>query len=91
MKVYFAPAFLRAFKKLDPPVKRNVKSTISKIIDLYESGKKSAGLGVKQLRGIIWEARSGLKIRVVFTLKGDTLTFVLAANHDEVKKYLKNA
>ena len=91
MKVYFSPTFLKIVKKLDPSVKRNVKSTISKVIDLYESDRKTPGLGIKQLRGIVWEARSGIRIRVVFTLSRGTLTFVLAGNHDDVKRYLKNA
>ncbi len=89
MEIYYAPAFLRVYKKLDPSLQNRFKGTISKIIDAHVSGKKTPGLGVKQLRGPIWEARLGIKNRVVFTVTQDTLTFVLAGSHDDVRNYLK--
>lgn len=90
MQVCYAPAFLRLFNKLDSPVKEGVKVTISKVIDLYETGNKSVGLGIKHLRGDLWEARSGLKIRVVYSMSEDEIRFLLAGSHDDVKNFLKH-
>ena len=89
MEVYFAPSFLRITKKLDPHIKDNIKATIEDVIDFYESGEKTKGLGIKHLRGTLWEARSGLQLRVVFDLSGNQMTFVLAGTHDDVKNFLK--
>lgn len=51
MQISFAPAFLRQVEKLDPPLKRAVKSATADVIDFYESRLASPGLGVKRLRG----------------------------------------
>ena len=89
MEVNFAPAFLRITKKLDPHIKDNVKAAVSDVISFYESGEKTKGLGIKHLRGTLWEARSGLQMRVVFDLSGKQLTFILAGSHNDVKNFLK--
>ncbi|MCM2303688.1 MAG: hypothetical protein NDJ72_03245 [Elusimicrobia bacterium] len=88
MRVSFAPAYLKQLKKLDPQVKEDAKEATGKVMDFYEFGNKSPGLGVKRLRGDIWEARAGLKIRILYSLSGDELRFILAGTHDDVRKFL---
>lgn len=88
MRVSFAPAFLKQLGKLDPQVKESAKEAAGKIIDFYERRIKAPGLGVKRLRGDIWEARAGIKIRILYLLSGEDLRFVLAGTHDEVRKFL---
>ncbi len=87
-EIYYSPSFLRIIKKLDPSIKSAIKETVLKVIDFYSTGSKTEGLGIKHLRNEVWEARSGLKIRVLYTLTKDRLTFVLAGSHDEVQRYL---
>ena len=89
MQVSFAPAFLRLLGKLDPPVKESVKQTVERVIEFYEAGARSGGLGVKRLRRDLWEARAGLRIRAVYSLSGGQLRFILAGNHDDVRTYLR--
>ena len=89
MRVSYAPAFLRLLDKLDPSVKESVKQAVGKVIDFYEETGKSGGLGIKRLRGDLWEARAGLRIRVVYSLSGDKLRFILAGNHDDVRSFLR--
>ena len=91
MRVSYAPAFLRVFDKLDPPVKRGVKAVTGKVIDFYQTGSASAGLGIKHLRRDLWEARSGLKIRAVYSLSKSEIRFLVAGTHDDVKRFLKHA
>jgi hypothetical protein len=86
--VSFAPAFLKQLQKLDPQAKDAAKQATGKVIDFYEARSKVPGLGVKRLRGPVWEARAGLKIRVLYLLEGDGLRFILAGTHDDVRKYL---
>jgi len=88
MRVSFAPAFQKQLGKLDPQVKESAKEATGKIIDFYERRIKAPGLGVKRLRGDIWEARAGIKIRILYLLKGEDIRFVLAGTHDEVRKFL---
>jgi hypothetical protein len=91
MRVSFAPAFLKQVGKLDPQVKESAKETTGNVIDFYERRIKAPGLGMKRLRGDIWEARAGLKVRVLYILAGDELRFVLAGNHEDVKRFLLRA
>jgi mRNA-degrading endonuclease YafQ of YafQ-DinJ toxin-antitoxin module len=49
------------------------------------------GLGLRKLhRSGIWEARLGLDLRLVFALADDTITFVRAGTHDEIRRYLRS-
>ena len=48
------------------------------------------GLGLKRLRGNFWEVRKGLKARILFRWEEDLVEFVLAGNHDDVKRFLKD-
>jgi mRNA-degrading endonuclease YafQ of YafQ-DinJ toxin-antitoxin module len=47
------------------------------------------GLGIRKLRGDYFEIRCGLDIRLVFKNQTNSLLFVLAGNHDEVRKFLR--
>ena len=89
MQVSYAPAFLRLLGKLDAPVKASVKQAVGRVIDFYEGGNKATGLGVKRLRGNLWEARAGLHVRILYSLSSDRLRFILAGNHDDVPQFLK--
>ena len=90
IEVHYTASFDRVFKKLPPSLKDNVEDTASKVIDLYLCGKRTAGLGITRLRGPIWEARTDIRIRVVYTLAKNRLTFVLAGSHNDIKNFLKN-
>lgn len=89
MQIEYAPAFLRIIKKLDPYIKEGVKDTVTDIIDYYENGQKTLGLGVRHLKANIWEARCGLKVRVLYKLEKNSLKFILAGSHDDIKNFLK--
>ncbi|MBI3292568.1 MAG: hypothetical protein HYZ73_07150 [Elusimicrobia bacterium] len=89
MEIFFSPAFHRVVKKLDPHLKEGVKDAVAKVIDFYLAGQKTGGLGIKHLRGTLWEARAGIQVRVLYDLFEDRLTFLLAGSHDDVKNFLK--
>jgi hypothetical protein len=48
------------------------------------------GLGIRQLRPGIYEARIGLELRAVFVREGDTLVVELLGTHDDVRRYLRS-
>ena len=88
MHVSFAPSFLKQLDKLDPQVRTAAKAAATRVIEFYEASSRTPGLGVKRLRGDIWEARAGLRIRVLYRLSNGELRFVLAGSHDDVKRFL---
>lgn len=36
-----------------------------------------------------WEIRKGLKLRIIFLWQGDSVEFILAGTHDDIKRFLK--
>ncbi len=69
----------------------SAKEAAGKVIDFYERRAKAQGLGVKRMRGDIWEARAGLRIRILYLLSEDELKFLLAGTHEDVKRFLLRA
>ena len=47
------------------------------------------GLGVRKLSPTWFEIRVGLDIRLIFQNRLESLLFVMAGNHDEVRKFLR--
>lgn len=90
MKFYSTPSFMKCFKKLAPNRKMIINDAIGDLLNLYDTGLNPKGLGLKQLRKNLWEIRASLQERILFSLKGDTIHFILIGNHDEIKRYLRN-
>jgi len=90
MKFYSTPSFLRYFKKLEPQKKQAAKEAVSYLMDLYETGLNPQGLGLKQLRKNLWEIRSSLKDRILFSISRDVASFLIVGNHDDIRRYLKS-
>ncbi len=91
MRFEFKPSFERSIKSFSPSEKADVKEVASKLIDVLSMDRKiQQGLGLKRLMGDFWETRKGIKVRILFRWQGDLIEFVLAGNHDDVKRFLKN-
>lgn len=91
MRFEFKPSFDRLIKSLAPPEKADVKEAASQLIDVLSKDRQIyQGLGLKRLRGDFWEVRKGIKARILFRWTGDLIEFVLAGNHDDVKRFLKS-
>jgi len=90
LNYFFKPSFTRCFKKLDQIKQKQAIEAIEALKTVLDSGVKPEGLGLKRVSNMLWEIRSSLKDRILFTFKKDIVTFVLIGNHDEVTRYLKN-
>ena len=56
----------------------------------FREPARHTGLGLRKLHTHgIWEARVGLRLRLVFGLEKDYLIFRRVAEHDEVRRYLR--
>ncbi len=86
----FKPSFKKSLNSLPKKDKNLVKESCAQLIDvLGKRGLLRKGLGLKQLREDWWEIRKGLKQRILFKWKNNEIDFVLAGNHDQVKRFLK--
>ncbi|MBM3705653.1 MAG: hypothetical protein FJW66_03910 [Actinobacteria bacterium] len=89
MRYEFKPSFDKTFKKLPSVRKLKVEEALTSLIDFFETGKKTKGLGLKNLRKEFWEIRSGINDRVIFTLSQGKVSFIITGTHDEIKRFLK--
>lgn len=91
MKRHFLPAYDRAFSKLTSEDQDRVYRAIEKLLQSLTQEQLMGGLGLKRLRGKLWEARAGLAIRILFMLEKDNIIFSFVGDHDDVRRYLKKS
>jgi hypothetical protein len=92
MKFEFKPSFDRSIRELPPVDKAGVKEAAVQLIDVLSRDREIyPGLGLKRLRGDFWEARQGIRVRILFRWHGDLVEFILAGDHDDVKRFLRRA
>jgi mRNA-degrading endonuclease YafQ of YafQ-DinJ toxin-antitoxin module len=91
MRFEFKPSFDRSIKSLSNPEKEEIKKIAIELIDTLSCNKTlHKGMGLKRLKGDFWEIRKDIKARILFRWKNDLIEFILAGDHDDVKRCLKN-
>ncbi len=91
MRFDFKPSFERSIRQLPDNEKQEIKEVAIQLVDILSRDRHiSKGAGLKRLRGDFWEARKGIRTRILFRWRGDLAEFVLAGNHDDIKRFLKN-
>lgn len=91
MKFEFKPSFDKSVKSLHGREKDEVKQAAMQTIDILSQDRIIyKGIGLKRLKGDYWEIRKGLKARILFRWEGDLVEFVLAGDHNDIKRYMKN-
>lgn len=89
MRYEYKPSFDRTFKKLPKGRRDKALKAIFALVDYFEAGKRSRGLGLKHLRADFWEMRSDIKDRIIFAFSDDTVSFLIVGTHDEIRRFLK--
>jgi mRNA-degrading endonuclease RelE of RelBE toxin-antitoxin system len=91
MRFEFKPSFDRSVRSLHGREKEEIKQAAIQAIDiLFYDRLIHKGIGLKRLKGDFWEIRKGLKARILFRWQGELVEFVLAGDHNDIKRYLKN-
>lgn len=91
MKFEFKSSFDRSIKSFPSDQKEELKRIAIQTIEILSRSRIiSQGIGLKRLKGNFWEVRKGLKARVLFRWQGDFVEFILAGDHNDIKRYLKN-
>ncbi len=91
MRFEFKPSFDRSVKSFPDKEKEEIKKTVIQTIDILSHDRMiHRGVGLKRLRGNFWEVRRSLKARILFRWERDLVEFILAGDHDDIKRYLKN-
>ena len=91
MRFEFKPSFDKSVKRFYGKEKDEIKEIAIQAIDILSHAKVAyKGIGLKRLTGNFWEIRKGIKARILFKWDGDLVTFILAGDHEDIKRYLKN-
>jgi hypothetical protein len=91
MRFEFKPSFDRSIKSFYGREKEEIKRAALQAIDILSQDRIiHKGVGLKRLKGDFWEIRKGLKARILFHWQGDLVEFILAGNHNDIKRFLKS-
>ncbi len=91
MRFEFKPSFDKSIKCFQGSEKEDIKQAAIQTINILSHNKTiNKGIGLKRMQGNFWETRAGLKARILFRWKGDLVEFILAGDHDDIKRYLKD-
>ncbi len=92
MRFEFKPSFDRSVKGLHGTQKQEIKTVAVQLINMLSQDREIyKGIGLKRLKRNFWEVRKGLKTRILFRWEGDLVEFILAGNHDDVKRFLRSS
>ena len=76
--------------KLAPDEQAEALSVLRLLPAAFGRPHAHAGLGLRQLRRGIYEARIGLRIRVLFERDGDLLVIKTLGDHAAIRRYLRD-
>ena len=90
MRVDLAPELKAAIRRLPKRQRQQIGEVITAVHDGFGTPHRHSGLGIRRLRGSLFECRVGLKLRLVFDAEPGVLSFSDLGTHDEIRKILKN-
>jgi mRNA-degrading endonuclease RelE of RelBE toxin-antitoxin system len=79
-----------ALAALAPDEQAAVLAALRRLPAAFGRPHEHAGLGLRQLRRGVYEARIGLPVRVLFERDGDLLVIKMLGNHDDIRRYLRD-
>jgi len=87
VRIELSPRFRREVRRhrdLKP-----IEAALRSVQDGFGQAHRHSGLGIRHLQRHWFECRVGLNTRLVFWAEKEVLTFHLAGNHDDVRRFLK--
>ncbi len=90
MRVELTPELKAAIRCLSKRQRQQIGDVITAVPDGFGTPRLHSGLGLRRLRGSLFECRVGLKLRLVFDAEPGVLSFSDLGTHDEIRKILKN-
>jgi len=89
MRYRLAGSYHKSIAQVGRTRAERIHNAVERLIDIFEGGQLTPGLGLKHLGRGLWEIRAGMKDRVIFRRSADTVEFIVAGSHDEIKRYLR--
>ena len=89
--IEYKHSFDRTYSKLESKNQVVAALAIERFLNGIEAKKMPAGLGLKRLKGDLWEIRADIRIRIAFRMSHHHIEFGLVGTHESIKNYLKNS
>ena len=93
MKINIKPSFERIYKKLSHTEKGQIDVKIKELFNYYNKDVQFSGLRVRKMGGKnnYFEIDTAANRRVLLRKQKDLIELIAYGNHDEIKKFLKQA
>ena len=89
MKILLAERFQKDLSGLDKVERARIFEVLLAVPSALKDSHAHAGIGIRKLhRSGIYEARIGLRLRLIFALRDGDIILAAVGSHDMVKKYL---
>ena len=88
--IFFSSRFRAQLRRRPPADLQEVAAAIQRLEQQLGQPHAHSGLGIRKLTRDYFELRVGRDLRLVFKLAPDAATFVLAGNHDEIRRFLRS-
>ena len=82
--------FQKALDKLDLQERKRIEASIALVAKAWGDPHRHSGISIRNLRPGIYEARCGLRLRLLFLHDQDELVFFLFGDHDAVQAWIRN-
>ena len=94
MTYKYKARFHKALRKLPPHEQLRVAEAIDQVVSFFETRQAPEGLGLKKLfshheLGAVFETRTSLSLRMLFSVQRDQTIFHMVGNHDEVRRFIR--
>lgn len=89
-KIFSLPSFERSVKKLSRQDKEQLAESLEVFNTYLLTGQAPFGFRFKKINHDKYEFRITIKLRVIIKMDDNDIYLVLAGNHDEITRYLKN-
>ena len=86
----FSRSFEKSLRKLDPPQKVGIQRQVDSFMLAMDVRQIPTGFGVKKLGGDLWEFRTDLALRVLFSWRKSSVAFLFVGNHNEMQLFLRH-
>jgi hypothetical protein len=88
--VLLGPRFLAALKHPGGTDLNRTEQALRVLPDCFGDPQRHAGISIRRLRKNIYECRAGLKVRLLFRVKEQSLEILFVGDHDEVRRFIRN-
>jgi len=88
--VLLSPRFHAALKKLSDAEVNRTEEALRSLPDCFGQPHPHAGISIRRLRKDVFEFRAGLKVRLLFRARAQTLEAFFVGSHDEVRRLIRD-